>query len=73
MHCTSACRLFSPENSWPRGQKDGLRKGKTGCSKQEGRLEHEKAGEKLMELSKILYFREMHGDGHHGTPKGLYW
>lgn len=30
------------------------------------------AGEKFMELSKILHFREMHGDGHHGTPKYLY-
>lgn len=31
------------------------------------------AGEKFMELSKILGFREMYGDGHHGTPKDLYW
>lgn len=31
------------------------------------------AGEKFMELSKILYFGEMHGDGHHWTPKDLYW
>lgn len=31
------------------------------------------AGEKLKKFSKILYFKEMHGGGHHGTPKDLYW
>lgn len=36
------CRLFSPEKPWPRDQKDGFRKGRAGCSKQEGRLQHER-------------------------------
>lgn len=31
------------------------------------------SGEKLMELSKIPYFREVRGDGHHRTPKNLFW
>lgn len=31
------------------------------------------AGKKFVELSKILYFREMHGDGHQGTLEDLYW
>lgn len=44
MPCTSACRLFSPESPWPRNQKVGFPKGRTGCSKKKGTCKEEGEG-----------------------------
>lgn len=44
MHHTSARRLFSPENLWSRGQKDGFPKGRTGCRKKKGAWKEENEG-----------------------------
>lgn len=55
MHCTSACKLFSPEN--PRDWKDGFPKGRTCCRKKRSWKEDgESPGRRKVPGSRVKYW-----------------